>query len=171
MKNQTILMKIFFALSLFCAFAFAEVADSAKVSVPTDSLKTDSLVVLQQDSLVAKTPDSLNVPVKVDSIAKSEVQEELAIRDSLLALGDSLRAAEEKVHQTELEVQNARCENWEKSYSTLQQEYNTCTKILRVNLTNGEAKQKEMQRMARIAQMGSWVGGIVIGLLVGIFVF
>lgn len=171
MKNQSNFLKIFLTLSFFCAFAFADVSDSTKASAINDSLKTDSLSVLQNDSLVTQKADSLSENVKVDSVAKSEVQEELALRDSLLAVGDSIRAAEQKMHESEMEIQNARCENWEKSYSTLQQEYNTCTKILRVNLTNGEAKQKEMQRMARIAQMGSWVGGIVIGLLLGIFVF
>ena len=167
-------MKNFLILCLLCSLAFAvenPSVDSALVKTAQDSLiQKDSLVVA--DTLSAKIPtDSLSGMVKVDSVAKSEVQEELALRDSLLAVGDSIREAEQKLHQSELEVENARCENWEKSYSTLKQEYETCVKILRVNLTNGEAKQKQMRRMGTIDQMGSWVGGILIGLALGIWVF
>ena len=149
-------MKNFLILCLLCSLAFAvenPSVDSAFVKTPQDSLiQKDSLVVV--DTVSAKIPtDSLSGMVKVDSVAKSEVQEELALRDSLLAVGDSIREAEQKLHQSELEVENARCENWEKSYSTLKQEYETCVKILRVNLTNGEAKQKQMRRMGTIAQI------------------
>ncbi|MEE0877595.1 MAG: hypothetical protein UIH18_09870, partial [Fibrobacteraceae bacterium] len=83
-------MKNFLILCLLCSLAFAvenPSVDSAFVKTPQDSLvQKDSLVVA--DTVAAKIPtDSLSEMVKVDSVAKSEVQEELALRDSLLAVG------------------------------------------------------------------------------------
>lgn len=95
------------------------------------------------------------------------LQGELALRDSLLAANDSARAAEKARYETDIEVQNARCENWEKSYATIENEYRLCTKALGVYVESTEKYKQESNKRDMVGPIGSFVGGILIGVLIG----
>ena len=48
--------------------------------------------------------------------ANAELVAELAVRDSVMAVRDSACTVEKQTLRSELEVERAKCENWEQSY-------------------------------------------------------
>ena len=74
---------------------------------------------------------------------QAELVAELAVRDSVMALRDSACTVEKKTLRTELEVERAKCENWEQSYNTLKKNNETCAKALSVAM---EASQEQAEK-------------------------
>ena len=74
---------------------------------------------------------------------QAELVAELAVRDSVMALRDSACTVEKKSLRTELEVERAKCENWEQSYNTLKKNNETCAKALSVAM---EASQEQAEK-------------------------
>jgi hypothetical protein len=74
---------------------------------------------------------------------KAELVAEIAVRDSVMALHDSACTVEKKSLRSDLEVERAKCENWEQSYNTLKKSNETCAKALSVAL---EASQEQAQK-------------------------
>ena len=63
---------------------------------------------------------------------KAELVAELAVRDSVMAIHDSVCIVEKKALRSDLEIERAKCENWEQSYNTLKKNNETCAKALSV---------------------------------------
>ena len=59
---------------------------------------------------------------------KAELVAEIAVRDSVMAVHDSACTVEKQSLRSDLEVEKAKCENWEQSYNTLKKNNETCAK-------------------------------------------
>lgn len=68
---------------------------------------------------------------------------ELAARDSVMALRDSVCTVEKQSLRSDLEIERAKCENWEQSYNTLKKSNETCAKALSVAI---EASQEQTEK-------------------------
>jgi hypothetical protein len=77
---------------------------------------------------------------------KAELVAELAVRDSVMALRDSSCTVEKNSLRSELEVERAKCENWEQSYNTLKKNNETCAKALGVAM---EASQEQTEKIEK----------------------
>ena len=77
---------------------------------------------------------------------KAELVAELAVRDSVMALRDSSCTVEKNSLRSELEVERAKCENWEQSYNTLKKNNETCAKALGVAM---EASQEQAEKIEK----------------------
>ncbi len=107
---------------------------------------------------------------------KAELVAEIAVRDSVMALHDSACTVEKKSLRTDLDVERAKCENWEQSYNTLKKNNETCAKALSVameasqNQSEKYEKQKkeiEEQRASdRTMTSVSMLGSFGIGMLI-----
>jgi hypothetical protein len=102
---------------------------------------------------------------------KAELVAELAVRDSVMALRDSSCTGEKNSLRSELEVERAKCENWEQSYNTLKKNNETCAKALGIAMEasqeqaekqkakeNSEKEQKDSDRMMTGASMAASFG-------------
>ncbi len=149
--------KIFVVLFFGMALSFANIIDPV-VAEPTTASNS---VILKSDSANVKPDSTMN-------LAQEETRE-LLWRDSLLASKDSLLEAERQAHRTAMETETARCENWEKSYNTVQTEFATCAKMLSVSVENLEKnKEREAEEFQKtmMMQTSSFIGGILLGMLI-----
>ena len=80
---------------------------------------------------------------------QAELVAELAVRDSVMALRDSSCTVEKNSLRSELEVERAKCENWEQSYNTLKKNNETCAKALSVAM---EASQEQAEKIEKQKQ-------------------
>lgn len=75
---------------------------------------------------------------------KAELIAELAERDSVMALRDSACTVEKKSLRSDIELERAKCENWEQSYNTLKKNNETCAKALSIAVqANQEQAEKQ----------------------------
>ena len=79
----------------------------------------------------------------VQDAEKAELVAEIAVRDSVMALRDSACTVEKKSLRSELDVERAKCENWEQSYNTLKKNNETCAKALSVAV---QASQEQAEK-------------------------
>ena len=75
--------------------------------------------------------------------AEAGLVAELAARDSVMALRDSACTVEKQSLRSDLEIERAKCENWEQSYNTLKKNNETCAKALSVAI---EASQEQTEK-------------------------
>ena len=73
----------------------------------------------------------------------AELVAEIAVRDSVMAVHDSACTVEKQSLRSDLEVEKAKCENWEQSYNTLKKNNETCAKALSVAV---QATQEQMEQ-------------------------
>jgi isoleucyl-tRNA synthetase len=105
------------------------------------------------------------------SAANAELVAELAVRDSVMAVRDSACTVEKQSLHSELEIEKAKCENWEQSYNTLKKNNETCAKALGIAMEasqeqaekqkakeNSEKEQKDSDRMMMGASMAASFG-------------
>lgn len=159
--------KILFAL-LFCvvaSFAADKPVANAKAanSVPAASAQpaADSATVAPADTAAPQE-------------ACSEVQAELAHRDSLMAVADSSCSMEKDSLRTALNSEQAKTKNWEQSYETMKKSNETCAKALSVSVAvNEKNKERENQSRSQAAMMtsSSFMGGIALGMLLFWLIF
>lgn len=138
-----LVLKSFLAI-LFCSVAIAFAAEDAQ---PADPVSTEA----------------------VGQIAVSEVQAELAMRDSVMQERDSLCAVEKDSLRKAVVVEEAKCANWEQSYQTMKQNNEVCAQALGIALeVNEKTKDKAEEERKKMTMMGgsSFLGGIGIGLLI-----
>lgn len=111
---------------------------------------------------VATETPAEQVPVDV-------MQEELAMRDSVMQVRDSLCAVEKDSLRKAVVVEEAKCANWEQSYQTMKQNNEVCAQALGVAIdVNEKNKDKADDERKKAATMTStsFMGGLAIGLLV-----
>ena len=77
------------------------------------------------------------------SSAEAELVAELAVRDSVMAVRDSACTVEKQSLRSDLEIEKAKCENWEQSYNALKKNNETCAKALSVAI---EASQEQTEK-------------------------
>ena len=118
----------------------------------------------------APAGDAPVVPeVSVEQVPVDVMQEELALRDSVMQVRDSLCAVEKDSLRKALVVEDAKCGNWEQSYQTMKENNEVCAKALGVAIdVNEKNKAKADEERKKAATMGtsSFLGGLAVGLLV-----
>lgn len=107
---------------------------------------------------------------------KAELVAELAVRDSVMAVRDSACTVEKQSLRSDLEVEKAKCENWEQSYNTLKKNNETCAKALSVAMQASQeqaekqkakdAKAKEDEKNSMMMQSASMLGSFGLGMLI-----
>ena len=135
-------------------------------------------------SVFAVSPALAKGPVKGGAVlaaitanaTQAELVAELAVRDSVMALRDSACTVEKKSLRTELEVERAKCENWEQSYNTLKKNNETCAKALSVAMEASQEqaeKQKAKDEKAKdetqndmMMRSASMIGSFGLGMLI-----
>lgn len=133
-------------------------------------------------SLFAETLDSTNVSGStkmenatessvepVETVSVAEFQAELAVRDSVMAVKDSSCSEEKNALRKNLEIEEAKCANWEQSYNAVKKDNETCAMALSsmydVSEKNKQKAEEEQQSGAMMAS-SSFLGGLGVGLLI-----
>lgn len=101
--------------------------------------------------------------------AEAELQQELAVRDSVMQQQDNACNVEKDSLRAAIEVEKAKSDNWEKSYNTIKKDNETCAQMLSTSIgVNEKKKEKEDQdrRSAAMATSSSFLGGFGVGMLV-----
>jgi len=104
---------------------------------------------------------------------KAELVAELAVRDSVMAIHDSVCIVEKQALRSDLEIERAKCENWEQSYNTLKKNNETCAKALSVAVQASQeqaekqkAKEKEKEKSDVVMQSASMAASFGLGMLI-----
>ena len=118
----------------------------------------------------AKSPHSAIAAENAELVA------ELAVRDSVMALHDSACTVEKKALRSDLELERAKCENWEQSYNALKENNETCAKALSVAIQASqeqaekqEAKEKADKEKGKsdvVVQSASMAASFGLGMLI-----
>ncbi len=135
--------KALLALGFVAAVAFAQDATPAETAAPA----------------VTATPTSI----------ETELKEEIAIRDSVMAVQSESCDAEKDSLRKSLEVEQAKSANWEKSYEAMKKDNALCAQALNVSIGVNEKKKEEVDE-ARSAGSSmvttSFLGGVGLGMLI-----
>ena len=141
------------------------------VSVVRSFVKLFAVVALAVSPVLAQSAKGA-----AQDAEKAELVAELAVRDSVMALRDSACTVEKKSLRTELEVERAKCENWEQSYNTLKKNNETCAKALSVAMEASQEqaeKQKAKDEKAKdetqndmMMRSASMIGSFGLGMLI-----
>ena len=109
-------------------------------------------------------------------LAEAGLIAELAARDSVMALRDSACTVEKQSLRSDLEIERAKCENWEQSYNTLKKNNETCAKALSVAIEASqeqtekqkakEEAEKEKEGFNRMMTGASMATGFGLGMLI-----
>lgn len=116
-----------------------------------------------------QTPAKTEVEASVEQVPVDVMQEELAMRDSVMQVRDSLCAVEKDSLRKAIVVEEAKCANWEQSYQTMKQNNEVCAQALGVALDvneKGKEKVDDEKRKAATMTGTSFLGGLGVGLLV-----
>lgn len=107
-------------------------------------------------------------PVALDSAKTAELLEEIAIRDSVMALHDSSCAAEKDSLRFAMKMESSMCESWKQSYDTMKKNYGECNQALRTAKEENENKINEAEKSnssSVIVPTSTFLGGLGIGML------
>ena len=147
------------------AFAAAPAAKTAANTAPATAIAAP----VAADSVANNAADSVAAPSETD-----DLKAEIALRDSLMAeQGNSCKVEKDSLRQT-IESEQAKSANWEKSYNTLKQENDVCTKALGVSIDISEKNKQKAEDEKKNASMmtsTSFIGGIAIGMLLFWLIF
>ena len=107
----------------------------------------------------------------VQDAEKAELVAELAVRDSVMALRDSACSVEKQALRSDLDLERAKCENWEQSYNTLKKNNETCAKALGVAVQANQdqaekQKAKEKDKSDVVMQSASMAASFGLGMLI-----
>ena len=102
-----------------------------------------SLLVLVFAGVVNAADSKTAGSAAENAAEKAELVAEIAVRDSVMAVHDSACTVEKQSLRSDLEVEKAKCENWEQSYNTLKKNNETCAKALSVAV---QATQEQMEQ-------------------------
>lgn len=154
------------AVLLFAvAFAFAAPSNAGNAQ-PNAANTQASPAQPAGESPVAEAPAEM-VPVDV-------MQEELALRDSVMQLRDSLCTMEKDSLRKSVVVEEAKCANWEQSYQVMKQNNEVCAKALGIAIEASEKdkdRADEERRKAAVMSSSSFMGGLLVGALLFWLIF
>jgi hypothetical protein len=104
---------------------------------------------------------------------KAELVAEIAVRDSVMAIHDSVCTVEKQSLRSDLELERAKCENWEQSYNALKKNNETCAKALNVavqaNQEQAEAAKEKAEKDDKsdvVMQSASMAASFGLGMLI-----
>lgn len=160
--------KILMLILMVAVVGFAADATAAKTAANT-APATAIAAPVAADSVANNAADSIAAPSETDNL-----KAEIALRDSLMAeQGNSCKVEKDSLRQT-IESEQAKSANWEKSYNTLKQENDVCTKALGVSIDISEKNKQKAEDEKKNASMmtsTSFIGGIAIGMLLFWLIF
>lgn len=132
-----------------------------------------SLLVLAFAGAVNAAESKATGSVADNDAEKAELVAEIAVRDSVMAIHDSVCIAEKKALRSDLEIETAKCENWEQSYNMLKKNNETCAKALSVAMQASQeqaekqkAKEKEKEKSDVVMQSASMAASFGLGMLI-----
>ena len=146
-----------FLVVLFCVATFAFAAAPADNAPAGNAVAASAAPV---DSAPAVASES---PVDV-------MQEELAMRDSVMQVRDSLCTVEKDSLRKAIVVEEAKCANWEQSYQTVKRDNEVCAQALGTTLEINEKNKEKADDERRKAAMSSGMS-FTSGLLLGALLF
>lgn len=153
--------KVLLSLGFVAAVAFAQGA------APAETAPVAEAAAPAVDSAAAPAAESA-------SSVETELKQEIAIRDSVMAVqGESCDAEKDSLRKA-LEVEQAKSANWEKSYNTAKQNNEVCAQALSVSIgVNEKKKEKENMDRQQAAMMTStsFMGGLGLGMLLFWLIF
>lgn len=148
--------KVLLSLGFVAAVAFAQGA------APVETAPVAEAAAPAVDSAAAPAAESA-------SSVETELKQEIAIRDSVMAVqGESCDAEKDSLRKA-LEVEQAKSANWEKSYETMKNDNAVCAQALGVSLGVNEKKKEEVADAKSIGSSmatTSFLGGAAIGILI-----
>lgn len=148
---------------LICAVATA-VTFAQDVAAPAEASAAPAAEAPAADSAAVET-----APAENTASLESELKQEIAIRDSVMAVqGESCDAEKDSLRKA-LEVEQAKSANWEKSYETMKNDNAVCAQALGVSLGVNEKKKEEVADAKSIGSSmatTSFLGGAAIGILI-----
>jgi hypothetical protein len=152
-----------FAVLLFAvAFAFAAPSNAGNTQVAN----SQAVPAQPAGESPAAAPAEM-VPVDV-------MQEELALRDSVMQVRDSLCMVEKDSLRKTVVVEEAKCANWEQSYQVMKQNNEVCAKALGIAIEASEKdkdRADEERRKAAVMSSSSFMGGLLVGALLFWLIF
>lgn len=151
---------------LLFAVAFAFAAPSNAGNVQPNAANTQAAPAQSAGESSAAAPAEM-VPVDV-------MQEELALRDSVMQIRDSLCAVEKDSLRKSVVVEEAKCANWEQSYQVMKQNNEVCAKALGIAIEASEKdkdRADEERRKAAVMSSSSFMGGLLVGALLFWLIF
>ena len=132
-----------------------------------------SLLVLAFAGVVNAADSKTAGGAAENAAEKAELVAEIAVRDSVMAIHDSVCIVEKKALRSDLEIERAKCENWEQSYNTLKKNNETCAKALSVAVQASQeqaekqkAKEKEKEKSDVVMQSASMAASFGLGMLI-----
>jgi len=146
----------------------------AVVVLSTTFLFAEEPVAAVAPAVENVAPVETAVPAAETVSAESELKQEIALRDSVMALRDSSCSVEKDSLKQALEVEQNKSANWEKSYNTIKQNNEVCAQALSVSLgVNEKKKEKEDMDRQQSAMMSStaFLGGLGLGMLLFWLIF
>ena len=140
------------------------------VSVVRSFVKSWALSALIVLAFAGAANAAGNAAEKSDA-EKAELVAEIAVRDSVMAIHDSVCIVEKKALRSDLEIERAKCENWEQSYNTLKKNNETCAKALSVAVQASQEqaekqKAKEKEKSDVVMQSASMAASFGLGMLI-----
>ena len=158
--------KILMLILMVAVVAFA--ADA--IAAPVNTAPAIAIAApVATDSVANNAADSVAAPSETD-----DLKAEIALRDSLMVeQGNSCKVEKDSLRQT-IESEQAKSANWEKSYNTLKQENDVCTKALGVSIDISEKNKQKAEDEKKNASMmasTSLIGGIALGMLLFWLIF
>ena len=160
--------KILMLILMVAVVGFAADATAAK-TVANTAPATAIAAPVAADSVANNAADSVAAPSETD-----ELKTEIALRDSLMAeQGNACKVEKDSLRRT-IETEQAKSSNWEKSYETLKQENDVCTKALGVSIDISEKNKEKAENEKKNASMmasTSLIGGIALGMLLFWLIF
>lgn len=163
------LKKLLLICAVTASFAFAQDVATAVPAAEGAAVETPA-----QNATVENTAaENATVENAVTSV-ESELKEEIAVRDSVMALQSESCSADKDSLRKALEVERAKSANWEQSYETMKKDNAICAQALSVSLGVNEKKKEEVDDAKKAGSSmvtTSFIGGIGIGMLIFWLIF
>lgn len=153
------LKKLLLICAVTASFAFAQDVATAVPAAEGAAVETPA-----QNATVENAVTSV----------ESELKEEIAVRDSVMALQSESCSADKDSLRKALEVERAKSANWEQSYETMKKDNAICAQALSVSLGVNEKKKEEVDDAKKAGSSmvtTSFIGGIGIGMLIFWLIF
>lgn len=158
-------------LACVLATAFASAQDAAPVATAEKAASAEAAAV---ETSAAETGAEVAVAETAAPSVESELKEEIAVRDSVMAAQSESCSADKDSLRKALEIEQAKSANWEQSYETIKKDNALCAQALSVSIGVSEKKKEEVDDAKKAGSSmvtTSFIGGIGIGMLIFWLIF
>ena len=156
---------------LLFAVAFAFAAPSNAGNAPSNA---GNAQVANTQAVPAQPAGESPAAAPAEMVPVDVMQEELALRDSVMQVRDSLCMVEKDSLRKTVVVEEAKCANWEQSYQVMKQNNEVCAKALGIAIEASEKdkdRADEERRKAAVMSSSSFMGGLLVGALLFWLIF